>query len=245
MPRYGASDIPHTAATDHRILRGGKASSHEEAPASSGDGFPMVSFYRGRQGVEEEEEDRSRAVAVVTLALTGDPAAAGAVSRALPLLEAAVVRDPNDLAAGEARGYALVLLNRPSEGLAAFQPVLARAPERELALMGSALATESLGQTEAALGWWRRAVAVNPWAVGYRHRLVPLLIKKEAWDEAGPQCEAWLRLDPLSAEARTAHVQCLLAAGARDEARAEFARIEALAPSNLRDLQIRFAKKLR
>jgi hypothetical protein len=245
MPRYGASDIPHTAATDHRILRGGKAPPHGGATPGAGDDFPMVSFYRGRKGVDDEEDERSRAVAVVTLTLTGDPGAARAVGRALPPLEAACRRHPDDLAAGEAKGYALVLQGRPTEALATFEAVLARAPERELALMGSALATEALGRTEAALGWWRRAIAADPWAVGYRHRLVLLLIKKEAWEEAQTQCQAWLRLDPLSTEARTARVQCLLAAGDKDEARAEFARIEALAPSNLRELQIRFAKKLR
>jgi tetratricopeptide (TPR) repeat protein len=245
MPRYGASDIPHTAATDHRILRGGKPSPHGNAMPSAGDDFPMVSFYRGRQGVDDEEDERSRAVAVVTLTLTGDPAAARAIGRTLPALEAACRRAPDDLAAGEAKGYALVLQGRPTEALAAFEAVLARASERELALMGAALATEALGQTEAALGWWRQAIAADPWAVGYRHRLVLLLIKKEAWEEARSQCQAWLRLDPISAEARTARVQCLLATGDKDEARAEFARIEALAPSNLRELQIRFAKKLR
>ena len=65
------------------------------------------------------------------------------------------------------------------------------------------------------------------------------LAKKEAWSEALPQCDAWLRLDPMSAEARATRVSCLLAAGNKTEARAEFARIEALAPPNLRELQIR------
>jgi hypothetical protein len=49
----------------------------------------------------------------------------------------------------------------------------------------------------------------------------------------------------MSTEARMARVQCLLAAGDKDEARAEFARLEALAPANLQELQIRFGKKLR
>ena len=42
-----------------------------------------------------------------------------------------------------------------------------------------------------------------------------------------------------------ARVQCLLAAGDKAEARAEFARGAALAPSNLPELRIRFEKKLR
>ena len=49
----------------------------------------------------------------------------------------------------------------------------------------------------------------------------------------------------MSAPARTARVSCLLATGNKQEARAEFARVEALAPANLRELHIRFDKKLK
>jgi tetratricopeptide (TPR) repeat protein len=245
MPRYGASDIPHTAVTDHRILRRGKPDGRaEEGPPPAG-GSPVVSFYGGRKGVDAEEDNRGRAVAVTRLALLGDPAAARVVRSVLPVLEAAFRRDPRDLSAGEALGYALAIQDRFTEALATFQAVLAKAPDWELALVGAGQASEALGQTEAALGYWRRASVANPWAAGYRERLVLLLVKNEAWDAARPECEAWVRLDPFSAEARTARVSCLLAAGAREEARAEFARVEALAPQNLRELQIRFGKKLR
>jgi hypothetical protein len=37
----------------------------------------------------------------------------------------------------------------------------------------------------------------------------------------------------------------LLGAGRKDEARTEFARLEALVPPNIRELQIRFEKKLK
>jgi tetratricopeptide (TPR) repeat protein len=137
------------------------------------------------------------------------------------------------------------LLNRWTEALAAFRGVLEIVPDREQALLGAAIAAEELRQAEASQNYWRRAVAVNPWEPGYHRHLALLLVKKEAWAEAQPACEAWVRVDPMSAEARAARVSCLLAAGQKDEARAEFARIEALAPANLRELQIRFEKKLR
>jgi tetratricopeptide (TPR) repeat protein len=104
---------------------------------------------------------------------------------------------------------------------------------------------EALGRAGAARGYWRRAVAANPYAPEYRRRLVRLLVKQEAWDEARAGSQAWVRLDPLSAEARATRVSCLLAAGNKAEARAEFARLEALAPPNLDELRIRFGKKLR
>jgi hypothetical protein len=243
MPRYGTSDIPHTASTDHRILRNPER--EDRAAPRSGENLPVVSFYRDRPGGDGAEAERDLAVALVKVAREGRVPAARVVGRALCLLDAAVRRAPDDFLAGEAQGDALVLQGRWAEALAAFEAVLARAPDRERALVGAAVAAEAAGRDEAALGHLRRAVAVNPWAPDYRRGLVLLLIKKKAWGEARPEAEAWVRLDPMSAEARAARVSCLLAAGARGEARREFARIEALEPENLAELRARFAHKLK
>jgi tetratricopeptide (TPR) repeat protein len=252
MPRYGSSDIPHTASTDHRILRGGARHEQSSPPpvpraprAAPGDSRSLVSFYRGRRGVDEAEAERDRAIALVNRALEGNVSAAAVLGKALAVLETVVERDADDLPAGEARGYALALRRRGAEALAAFQSVLAKAAERERALLGAAAAAEELRETEAAQGYWRRAIAVNPWAPGYHRNLALLLVKQEAWAEAEAVCQVWLRLDPMSTEARATRVRCLLAAGNKDEARKEFARIEALAPGNLHELRIRFEKKLK
>jgi Flp pilus assembly protein TadD len=245
MPRYGAADMPHTAATNHRIPRGGKPGSTKEAPPTPADPLLLASYYRGRKGVVEREDDRGRAMALVKLAFGGDPLAARTVPHALLVLEAGLRDHPLDLPAEEALGYALLMQGRSAEALAAFEAILASAPDRELALVGAATTAETLGQSEAALRYWRQVVAANPWAPGYRSGLVTLLAKKEAWAEALPEVDAWLRLDPMSTEARTARVRALLALSNKEAARAEFARLEALAPSNLRELQIRYEKKLR
>src|SRR5262249_32228289 len=188
------------------ILRHGKPgparAGEQDAQRSPGDGLPVVSFYHGRKGLDPEEDERCRAVALMELTLRGDRAAARTLSRVLPVLAVAVRRDRDDGVGGEARGYALALQDQPAEALAAFQAVLSRAPDRELALVGAATAAEALDQTEAALGYWRRAVAANPSAAGYRHTLTLLLIQQEAWAEARAEAEAWGRLDPVSAEAR-------------------------------------------
>src|SRR5205085_11918344 len=132
MPRY-KSDIPHAASTDHRILRIAQTSPPKPGrPAPRPDGFSILSFYPSPTEGNDEEIDRARAIALVKLALAGDPSAVSALGQARAVLEAAVRRAPDDLAAGEARGYALVLQNRWSEGLAAFQAVLSRDPNQEM-----------------------------------------------------------------------------------------------------------------
>ncbi len=244
MPNYGAADIPHTAVTDHRIPRGGGVAPGETAPPPA-DGEVLVSFFGGRPGLDAGDDARGRAMALTRLARAGDVAAGRAARHVLPALDEALRRDPDDLPAGEARGYALALRDEPAEALAAFRAVLERAPERESALVGAALTAEGLGRAEATLDYWRRAAAVNPQAAAYHRHAAKLLLKREAWAAALPVCDGWVRLDPFSADARAARVACLLGAGDPAEARAEFARIEALAPANLRELQIRFGRKLK
>jgi tetratricopeptide (TPR) repeat protein len=250
MPRFASSDIPHTAVTDHRIVRrpdqpfqGGEPKKPRVGPAN--DGLPLVSFYRGRPGLPDAEDDRSRAIAAVRSALAGIPDPGRPLQAALPVLEKAAARDPSDLPAAEARAQALGLLGRPVDSLAAFEAILASSPEREAALFGAASAAMSAGQTDTAIEYWRRAVGANPYAPEYRANLVLLLVKREAWAEAAPASAEWVKLDPFSPEARTARMACLLATGDKAAARAEFAKLEALAPPNLRELQIRFERKLR
>jgi hypothetical protein len=245
MPRYGAADVPHTATTDHRILRRPKSPVEaKESPART-DSLPVVSFFSARPDGVDEEEERARAVLVMELAVAGDPSASRAVRAVLPTLEAACRRDASDHAAAEARGYALTMREQSAEALSVFEELLKNAPERELALAGAALAAEEMGRLETALEYWRRAAAVNPWSPGYRRSLALALVKQEMWPEAQTEAEAWIRLDPFSAEARASRLKCLLATGDKAAARAEFARIEALAPPNLPALRIQFAKKLR
>jgi Tfp pilus assembly protein PilF len=241
MPPYGAADIPHTASTDHRILRTGRPSPPRGTLPEARENMPIVSFYRGRPGTDEREDERDLALALVKLAVSSR---VGPFRQVPPALEAASRRDDRDLAAREAIGHVLALQERRAEALAAYEAVLATAPNRETALDGAATMAELLGKTETALVYWRRAVAANPWMPDYRRGLVLLLVKRESWDEARPECQAWVRLDPISTEARSNWVLCLLAAGQKDEARAEFARIEAMAPNNLVELRARFRKKL-
>jgi predicted CXXCH cytochrome family protein len=248
MPRYGAADVPHTAFTDHRILRSaerGTASTARAAALRPARGMPVLSFYGARKQAPDGEDDRDLGMAVVKLALQGDAAAARAVGRAVPLLEAALRRNPDDVPAQELLGCALGLANRTTEALTAFEAVLARAPERELALMGAASASAALGRQSSEVDYLRRAIAANPWAPDYRRNLVLRLVREERWNEAEPEIETWVRLDPMSADARSARVLCLLAAGNQDAAEAEIKRIEALAPANLAELKALFQQRRR
>jgi predicted CXXCH cytochrome family protein len=242
MPRFGTADIVHTAATDHRVLR---RPAPPEARQGRPAGTPLVSFHRGQVDREDRELGRDLGLALVQLLKEGTATPDLVGTRAAALLEQAVQDDPDDVPAWEARGLALRLLGRPEEALAAFGRALDREPQREASLMGAALACQDRGRLDEALAYWRRAVAANPSLSLYRRNLTRVLFLANAWAEAGPACREWMTLDPTSADARKVWIACLLHEGKREEARAEFARLEALGPPDLPALRAWFAAQVR
>jgi hypothetical protein len=245
MPRFASADIAHTASTDHRVPRRPGAPPAGPGPAPVTADLPVASFYGDRLPAGDPEAARDLGVVLVQLGTEGKAPGATAARRAIPLLDAALRRHPDDLAALQARADALLLQTRLQEALAGYEAVLARAPRRELALRAAASAAQDLRQTDQALGYWRRAAEANPWMPLYRSHLTPLLAEAGDWDGAGEHARAWVRLDPGSVEARRLWVRCLLHEGKKEEARAEFARIEALAPAERSDLRRWFAEQTR
>jgi hypothetical protein len=242
MPRQKLGNIPHTAATDHRILRRYRPEDEPRTgPLSVGRGSPVVAFHAPTGAPPGPELERDLGIALMGPLVERQKIDARAASAlGLRLLESAVARDPDDLDAGEARANALWAQGRSGDALAALETVLAVAPRRETALARAGLFAQSANRPEAAIDYWRRAAEVNPWLAAYRRSLCGLLVHKKAWDELRPHSEAWLRLDPASVDARQTWVSYLLHAGRKDEARAEFDKVRALRPANLARLQAWF-----
>jgi tetratricopeptide (TPR) repeat protein len=212
MPRYAASDIPHVAATDHRIVRR-RDPDRDEADRR----FPVVF---GRKTSDEPELTRDRGVGLARLASAGKGDPIRFAGRALELLAERQV-SPGDVAAVEARGHALIVLGRTKEALAAFEEILELAPRRETALHMAALLAQRAGLREKALEYWRRVVAVNPWGADYRANLATLLVHSRAWEEAHDHTRTWVRLDPASRAARELWIRCLRQKGDHESAKAQ------------------------
>jgi hypothetical protein len=210
MPRYGTVDIAHAAATNHRIVR------QPPSPAASGAARArvapsppsLVPFDRADGEPPEVERQRDLAIALIQLTFQGKLEPLSYPLSPLPLLEQAIRYDPDDLDAWEAKGAALLLQRRFRESLATFETVLAHSPRRERSLVQAARLAEQLQQRELSRRYWQQAVAVNPWMAKYRQSLALLLAEQEAWEDCHRQCEAWLRLDPASAEARALMARC-------------------------------------
>jgi tetratricopeptide (TPR) repeat protein len=241
MPRLGATDVVHVASTDHRIPRRPGDEPKRSGGARPGDDLPLVAFHRDLLPALEREPGRDLGVALMDLASQAPAGAEAGASHfgrvALPLLEAAVRDDPDDLPAREALGYAWRCRGRGEEALEVYESALAQSPGRELALAEAATVAGRLGRFADAARYWQRAAAVSPRRWNYHYQLALALARQGRAADALPECDAALRLNPASAEARRLQVRCLAEAGRKDEARAAFARLMALRPANEEELR--------
>jgi hypothetical protein len=257
MPRRGSKDIPHTAFTDHRIVRRRGELVHAQGGQAVARGGPLLrSFNPAGIQFDPDETDRDRGVAMHYLASSADPDADPRMfgTFGLSLLDRALERDPDDMEARDARADFRRFMRNDLEGaLADVEIILTKHPNREPVLAKAAALTSELATRERVQGdyrarsmdYYRRCVTVNPWNPDYRKFLVTLLIARGRFAEAWPHAERWVRLDPESIDARAAVVGCLAHLGKKAEAQTEFNKIIALRPPNLDALKDWFEDQLR
>jgi Flp pilus assembly protein TadD len=191
---------------------------------------------------------RARGLAVIRLAESGradQPSRSRLTKEVLPLLDEAVKNFPDDVAALQARGYALWQQNRRAEAGASFQAGLRLAPENETTLMYAASLAAEMGQVDQALGLWRRAVQINPWTARSHFELARLFIIRKEWASAVDESREVLRLNPFHLEARKVLIVCYQQMRDMPKARAEFRRLMELNPPNPQLLQEWFDQQRR
>ncbi len=233
MPRLGESDIPHVAATDHRVLREPDAADRPAADQRPAD-RPLVPFRRdGKDDRRRAETDRDLGVALSRLGTSSD-------ALALSLLDRAVNQHPDDLAAWQAKGLVLGRLGEPARGLAAYREALDRQPDFESARAGAAELEASLGKLDQAIADWRRAIALDPSRAAYRANLAAVCFESGDWRGAIAAGREALRLDPADLESRERLVAALLRAGDREAAREELRALLAFNPPDRDALMRRF-----
>jgi tetratricopeptide (TPR) repeat protein len=231
MPRRTSADVAHASVTDHRIPR------RPEANPSTGrnralrpDEVPLVNFHR-REAAGSPETDRALGLALADLAGGKQaPALRGQLVRlALPLLEAAAQRAPDDLPVVRARGFVFWLGGRRQKAQAAFEAALALAPDDETTLTYAAGLAVQAGQNQA-LDLCQRALVVNPWNERSQYEVARLRGELGDWPGALNGCRVALGLSPAYVNARRLLVSALLQTGQKEQARAELARLLELNP---------------
>jgi tetratricopeptide (TPR) repeat protein len=238
MPRLAITNIPHTAATDHHIPRGGKPGSVAEAPwdaAGRPAEIPLVDYHWGLMS-EEERRDSARDLGVAlswaARTMNAPQPAKVAATQALPLLEAAVRDRPDDLVARESLGHAYRFLNQPEDALRTFEEVLRIEPDRELTLRSTGILLAGLQRPERACRVFQEAIAVNPWSSGHREALAQVCYQAGDWSGAVAACQAAIRLNPDLFAARSLLIQSFLRSHQPEKADAEFRTLLRLYPAS-------------
>jgi predicted CXXCH cytochrome family protein len=238
MPRYPSTNIAHTAVTDHRILRRADSPDGGARPRLPRPGeLPLVNFFLERLSRDDPDADRDLGVALAYLDKAPGPFRDQMAALALPLLEKASARRPNDAVAGEARGWTLFVLGRAEEAAAAYQAVLQQVPRRELTLVLAAQAAERLERLDEALAYRRQLVELNPPMGEYRTDLARLLAQRGDWVGTLRQAEAALERVPANKEARRLVVLGCLRTGQPERAERELATLLVLSPQDERMLR--------
>jgi tetratricopeptide (TPR) repeat protein len=206
---------------------------------------PLVHFHQDLIAVQSGHAARDLGLALSELVRDHPSLAKHVGPTALRLLDDGLQTAPEDLAAWEAKGFIFWLLNRKSDGLAALETALAKAPERELTLTYAAALATALERSDAAIGYWQRAIHVDPWNSQYHYRLAQLLAIQGRWSEALEASAAALRLNPLSEEIRVLRVTCLVRTGNKDQAWTEFQPLLAVKPADQTTLRRWFDEQTR
>ena len=248
MPRSTNEQVPHTATTLHSIPRFKDPTGpvlDVRRPRSRVD-IPLIHFHRDELAPEERSEvARDLGIALALSSRTIPGMTARAVGRtALPLLDASLESDPDDVDAWEAKGTVLWQLGRREESLTAFRTALAKSPDREGILVAAGTRAAQLKERDEALRHFGRAVAINPWRSDYHQVLSLLHSERQEWNAAIAAARASLLLNPSNHEARMLLIQCLLRAQRLPEARSEFRTLLDHDPPGRDALQDWFTKNL-
>ncbi|MCI0680829.1 MAG: hypothetical protein L0Y71_01890 [Gemmataceae bacterium] len=250
MPRHTSSVGSHLAVTDHRVLRRPDRPPKRRSELGPED-IPLLAFHRQRLDPNDQDLARDLAVGVIPLAALAHDDGARHVSavlgrRAVPLLEKATARAPDDVPALEALGYALFARgDETPKGLRVFDAALALAPDREQTLEWAAHVAQAGERMALAEKYARRLTEQYPHYAGHHERLASICADREDWPQTVQAAQAALRLDPFRTSVRELLIAAHLANGHRAKAQAEFDLIGVIDPELQQRLRPWLMKRIR
>lgn len=236
MPRVASSNITHVPLTDHAIPR--RAVQRPAADNALVKYGELVHFHAGQIDADSPANLRDLGCAYALAAKEGDIKLA---PKAVALLNESLERWPEDFEAREFRALAFLLQRRERDALADCEAILAQVPDREATLPFAGMAASRLGQLEKASGYWRRAVAINPYAAHYHREFARVLMERKDWTSALEEARAALRLNPAALDARRIEVRALHSLGRTAEARQQLAILLRFQPLDAEQLRRQYA----
>jgi hypothetical protein len=192
MPRFGASDIPHTTQTDHRIMR------HPTPPSPPGDSeqtdLALAIFDAHVSPLSDLEKQRAQGLVLSLRASEANDARQAHAAEQLlrPVAEAL----PDDLAVLDALAIAYVLIGKNREATDTWRAMLDKDPNNRDAVRSLAITFQQLGRYSEARDYFERYVAIDPWRAEMHGRLSHVAEQSGQLESALESAYRSLELDP-------------------------------------------------
>lgn len=194
LPRLVTTNIPHTAATDHRVLRN-PATTPVPPPREDHDFSP---FAEGTHKIPQVEVDRARGIYLANIAQNGRNQAIA--DECLSLLVPVVEANPDDVDALHAMGVAHWVHGRLRDAERCWVQCLHEEPRNERALVNLTFIYHDSGVFEAALKYADALIAVNPHRADIFGRKSHILGRLGRFEEGIEAAHKALEMDPAMAE---------------------------------------------
>jgi len=207
MPPAAATDVPHTAQTDHRVLRMYDAATAEEVAPT------LDVFERATQPVPTDEIQRAYG-----LKLKKNIRSRSDAATAMDLLAPTLHKGVDDGPVLAAAAWLLIQLGDLQAARKLAEHAVAFNPENESALEALVVISETEKDYNSALGYLDRTLKLAPWDWQLQAKKAALLEVMEMTDQASKVWKEVLSINPLVHSARRSYIKVLSATGKESEA---------------------------
>lgn len=211
MPADTQTNVPHTAQTDHRILRQPlEKRSLRTQPTSKSLAIEELQIFGDEKRIPTWEQSRAIGIAMMTQAWRTENLnlARQAITKLIPATtiqagpDAMIAALTPDIPALNEVGSYLWLTDNPDAAAKCWTHILELAPNDETALAGMVLASRRGGNAQAATHYVDRVLRLTPESPQWLTQKTKLLWEQEQFDQAFETAEKLLRADPTLIELR-------------------------------------------
>lgn len=211
MPADTQTNVPHTAQTDHRILRQPLQKRARSAKAKSKSlAIKELQVFGNEKLIPTWEQSRAIGIAMMTKAWQTEDLnlARQAITKLIPATTIQAGADamvaaltPDIPALNEVASY-LWLTDNPEAAATCWTHILELAPDDETALASMVLASRRFGDAKEATRYVDRVLSITPESPQWLTQKTKLLWEQEQFDQAFETAEKLLRSDPTLIELR-------------------------------------------
>lgn len=195
MPPLPTSDVPHTSASDHRIVRRATTADSPSPAAASRNAMLPELFDAAAERLPATELRRARGLMLVRRAEKNQSTAEA--YEAESLLRPIAAAMPEDVDVIEALGTASLVQHRYSEAADRWRRCLELDPDRETVLVALAKVCHESGLLEEGVAALDRLFVFNPWLSELQGRQAHMLGQLGRFEQAVAAAQRAIELNPM------------------------------------------------